>query len=236
MFLTHFARKNSGLIRHLQTRWLSSKIVKADGALVVKYSPAPGARLAPTPLVFVGSSQLEDDSGNFHLIGEGICSEAIKQGFSCFQFDIPFKQEESESAKAIMDRFSTRLRTLISTTDSPFPPILYAGQLGCLIAQTYVSSHPVSALILDSPPVSCESLLSWPGLSKRFPLPLPEFSFEPKFPVLVLERSSANSILKSSRLVLEGADYCVVNESKSDGSELSNKSRVVFQWIDELGY
>lgn len=67
MFLTHFARKNSGLIRHLQTRWLSSKIVEVDGALVVKYSPAPGARLAPTPLVFVGSSQLEDDSGNFHL-------------------------------------------------------------------------------------------------------------------------------------------------------------------------
>lgn len=123
-----------------------------------------------------------------------------------------------------------------------FPPILYAEQLGCLIAQTYVSSHPLHAIILDSPPVSCAGLASWPGLAERLPLepPLPEFTFEPKFPVLVLERKSAGGVLqKNSRLVQKGADYMEVCENAKatsvESRNVPDRSLAVERWIDELG-
>lgn len=98
-----------------------------------------------------------------------------------------------------------------------------------------MSSHPVSALILDSPPFSNASLASWPGLNERLPLPLPEFTFEPRFPVLVLERRSAGGELQSSRLVTEGADYAEVCENAKDDGDTPDRSRAVWQWIDELG-
>lgn len=141
----------------------------------------------------------------------------------------------------------TDLKSLIQTTESTFRPILYSQSLGCLIAQTYVSSHPVAALILDSPPPSTASLASWPGLKERFPLPLPEFTFEPRFPVLVLERRSAGGVLQRySRLVAEGADYAQICENaivnnanalREDGKngDTPDRSRAVWQWIDELG-
>ena len=132
---------------------------------------------------------------------------------------------------------SLDLRALIHSTGIPFPPILYAQHLGCLIAQTYVSSNPLYALILDSPPLSCASLSSWPGLGARLPLPLPEFTFEPRFPVLVLEPKSAGGILKNSRLVREGADYAEICENAGgvESRNVPSRSIAVQRWIDDLG-
>ena len=53
-------------------------------------------------------------------------------------------------------------------------------------------------------------------------------------PVL-LDLEEAHSAREEPRTVLPPRSICFP-ESKSDGSELSNKSRIVFQWIDELGY
>ncbi|THH07091.1 hypothetical protein EW145_g3622 [Phellinidium pouzarii] len=220
-------------------RWISHKTRCEDGTLIVKHNPAPGApRLAPTPIVLIGSTDLECDGGAFLAFGDTLCSEASFRGFSCFQFDLAYKRAENAdiNAKEIMDRLASHLRSLISTAEAPFPPVLYARQLGCLIAQTYVSSYPVSALILDSPPLSCGSLSSWPGLNERFPLPLPEFTYEPKFPILVMERRSAGGVLKNSRLAIEGADYTEVCENRLENGVIPNRSRAVEQWIDELGF
>ncbi|KAH8113529.1 hypothetical protein DFH11DRAFT_1705053 [Phellopilus nigrolimitatus] len=217
--------------------WSSQKSRLNDGTLVVKHFPGPNApRFAPTPMVFVGSTELERDGGAFLSLGDKLCSEASSRGFSCFQFDLPYKQAKEDTAKEIMDRFASHLKSHISSTENPFPPILYARQLGCLIAQIYVSSYPVSALILDSPPLSCETLSSWPGLLQRFPLPLPEFTFEPKFPVLVVEQQSSEGMLKNNRLVKEGADYTEVCENHSKRGEIPSRSHVIEQWIDELGF
>ncbi|KAI5123162.1 hypothetical protein M0805_000865 [Coniferiporia weirii] len=225
---------------HRAVRWISREVRHDDGTLVVEHLPAPGApRFAPTPMVLVGSTALEDDGGAFLSFGDKLCSEASSRGFSCFQFDLAYKYAESSrdinGAKKVMDRLASHLKSLISSTESPFPPILYAQQLGCLIAQTYVSSYPVSALILDSPPLSSESLSSWPGLTKRLSLPLPEFTFEPKFPVLVMERRSARGVLKNSRLTIGGADYTEFCENSSESGTTPNRMRAVERWIDELG-
>ena len=144
---------------------------------------------------------------------------------------------------------SSDLRSLVQSTGIPFPPILYAQRLGCLIAQTYVSSHPLYGLVLDSPPLSCAGLASWPGLAGRLPLPLPEFTFEPKFPILVLEEPSAGGVLMNSRLVKEGADYMAVCEDlpvctstqpgrtgeSVESRDVPSRFLALERWIDELG-
>ncbi|EJC98973.1 uncharacterized protein FOMMEDRAFT_161185 [Fomitiporia mediterranea MF3/22] len=237
-FATFINLRNSHSACKQFRRWESSKTRRPDGALVVEHTPAATApRHAPVPLVFVGSSELEGDGGAFLSLGGRLSAEAASRGFMSYQFDLPLRTHTSGSGLIVMDRLASTLRTLIRETGIPFPPILYAGQLSCLIAQTYVSSHPSYALILDSPPFSCASLSNWPGLAERLPLPLPEFTFEPKFPVLVLERKSAGGVLKTSRLVKEGADYAETCENATDveSRNVPTTSLAVQQWIDELG-
>ncbi|KAL5512698.1 hypothetical protein ACEPAG_2964 [Sanghuangporus baumii] len=226
-------------------RWDSSNKLHPDKALVVKHEPGSEApRLAPIPVVFVGSAALENDRGTFWTLGDRLSQELALRGFECYQFDLPFEKQTNDTAKSILDRMSSHLRSLVQSTGIPFPPILYAERLGCLIAQTYVSSHPLYSLVLDSPPLSCASLASWPGLADRLPLPLPEFTFEPKFPVLVLEELSAGGVLVNSRLVKEGADYMVVRDDDTqpggtgesvESRDVPNRLLALERWIDELG-
>lgn len=131
----------------------------------------------------------------------------------------------------------TGLRALITSTDYPFPPVLFAYRLGSLVAQTYVSSYPVSALILNDP-TTCESLESEPGLVDRLPLSSEDFNFEPKFPLLVVGNLESGKSQKENRLVREGADYVEVSKQ---GSEFSNDGcppdiAATLCWLEEMGY
>ena len=68
---------------------------------------------------------------------------------------------------------------------TPFPPALIARGALCAVAEAYASSHPLSALQLIDPPLSMQRA------SESFPAqfagsPLPEFNFEPLFPVRVV--------------------------------------------------
>lgn len=68
---------------------------------------------------------------------------------------------------------------------APFPPVLLARGLATLAAQTYASSHPLSALQLLDPPLSTSAAQSsHPALLTG--APLAEYDFEPRFPVRVV--------------------------------------------------
>ena len=66
--LARLLKKNTIFAGSFHARWLSSRNrrMEADGTVIIEHTPVSDApRLAPTPMVFVGSSQLENDSGSF---------------------------------------------------------------------------------------------------------------------------------------------------------------------------
>lgn len=67
---------------------------------------------------------------------------------------------------------------------NPFPPVLLAHRSACLIAQSYISSHPCSALFLLDPPATTTS----PSLAGMIPEggAVKEFDFEARFPIGVM--------------------------------------------------
>lgn len=92
----------------------------------------------------------------------------------------------------------------IRQSSSPFPPLLCAYGLNTLVAQTYVSSHPLSGLILVEPPLTVRAA------AKSIPtLPLKdveEFSYEPFFPVAILCARARAKELEQHRLRTEYPD------------------------------
>ena len=91
--------------------------------------------------------------------------------------------------------------SLLSTSSAAsFPPFLLAANLATIPAQTYVSSHPLSALLLHSPisPLRAHELHP-----DAFPTPIEEeFDFEPGFPVAVMHAEGGKA-LGEERLVRE---------------------------------
>ena len=130
----------------------------------------------------------------------------------------------------------TELASHIRLLAIPFAPVIIARAAGALIAQTYISSYPASALLLISPPPSNAALAaSIPGQS-LLPTALPEFDFEPRFPVAVLATEDERSVLeKESRLWRDpGVDKMVVGrETGLTGQE--GLARIE-EWLDELGF
>lgn len=59
--------------------------------------------------------------------------------------------------------------------------MLFAQSSASLVAQTYVSSHPLSGLFLAWPTVPSKARLEAPDL---FPTDLEEFTYEPNFPLM----------------------------------------------------
>ncbi len=121
----------------------------------------------------------------------------------------------------------------------PFAPVIVARAGGTLIAQTYISSHPASALLLISPPPSNASL-SAASLSAAsapsLPTPLPEFNFEPRFPCAVMCTESERPTLeRDNRLWKDpNVDKIVVPDERAvAGQEGLVK---IEMWLDELGF
>lgn len=74
-------------------------------------------------------------------------------------------------------------------TSSPFPPLLFAAESDSLLAETYVSSHPLSALCLVQP---LPAPLAHERDPDTYPTPLAaDFDYEPGFPIAVLQQESS---------------------------------------------
>jgi hypothetical protein len=135
------------------------------------------------------------------------------------------------------------LRSHIRLTAIPFAPVLVARTGGTLIAQGYIESNPAAGLIMISPPSSntgCPSNSSQPPL---LPTPLPEFTYEPKFPLAILGTPSELENLKQThRLGKEahtggwtrwkrgGVDWLEVDDTSSHDTR--NKMEM---WMDDVG-
>lgn len=118
----------------------------------------------------------------------------------------------------------------------PFAPVIFARGPGALIAQTYISSHPASGLLLISPPVSNDQLRDSSKAQGQTLLPttLPEFDFEPKFPCAILCTQQETTALAENRLWKDdNVDKLVTRDEQAiDGQQGFVK---IEQWLDEVG-
>lgn len=124
---------------------------------------------------------------------------------------------------------STELKSVVRASFNPFPPVFFARGAACLITQTYISSNPASGLVLISPPTSNHSLLSTSLLSHA----LPEFDFEPKFPITIVDtpQGMANLQVAGNRLAKDDrVDRIVVNDVEGQDAFVK-----IEQWMDEIG-
>ncbi|THH16153.1 hypothetical protein EW146_g4442 [Bondarzewia mesenterica] len=109
---------------------------------------------------------------------------------------------------------------------SPFPPVIFSRSNGALIAQTYISSHPASGLILISPPPSNLSVAK-----ALLPTPLEEFNYEVKFPVAIVgTKEEVERVTEGGRLGTEDID--VLEVVSVDGQDAFTKME---ELLDEWG-
>ncbi|EGG12158.1 uncharacterized protein MELLADRAFT_102117 [Melampsora larici-populina 98AG31] len=105
-----------------------------------------------------------------------------------------------------------------------FPPLLFSkGRLECLLAQTYVSSNPLSGLVLISPPTEDSA----------------SFDFEPRFPTLIMSTASqtSQSLAPDHRLLKDYPDEVDHLEIVGGDSNMTDQTAFekVKEWMDNNG-
>ncbi|PWY99336.1 hypothetical protein BCV70DRAFT_200909 [Testicularia cyperi] len=144
-------------------------------------------REVPTPLLFLTASKWTSSPAAEEAFAPWITHFAA-QGFQSLLLDLDPEQDLSSITESteLMSVFEKEaIQTLRDANQNPpFPPILLTRGPAALIAQTYVSSRPLTALQLVVPPINNEYLRK--EQPQLLPNTLPEFDFEATFPVRVV--------------------------------------------------
>ena len=115
---------------------------------------------------------------------------------------------------------------MIRSSMIPFPPVIIAEGYAALVAQTYISSHPASGLILIDPPVTNKDVPK-SIISET----LPEFTYEPKFPIAVIAEEDRLTQFQSKGHRLADSPYVdFLHRDKASGA-----FRHIDDWLDRLG-
>ncbi|GAA6061222.1 hypothetical protein JCM10212_002681 [Sporobolomyces blumeae] len=125
-----------------------------------------------------------------HLVGwQDWIDRFAAKGYSSLLLDVDPSDavQRAKSTSELLSVLEQELASLLRdpATSSPFPPLLFASSASTLLAETYVSSHPLSGLVLDEPVVATTARTSLPEIFKTDPA---EFNYEPGFPIAVIER------------------------------------------------
>ncbi|GAA6002465.1 hypothetical protein JCM10207_001135 [Rhodosporidiobolus poonsookiae] len=161
-----------------------------------------------------------------------------KEGYSSLllNLDPAAALNNSDSSSALLAELEREMVRLLRdpANSSPFPPLLFASQASSLVAETYVSSHPLSGLCLVEPtpaPVAHEQLPS------VFSSLVDDFNYEPGFPIAVVgaERSTdrqEHRLLKE----FEEEDGEGLVQRVVWGSNATHGWSRLRDWMDENGF
>ncbi|KAG0025201.1 hypothetical protein BGZ81_007324 [Podila clonocystis] len=108
--------------------------------------PETYAFLKPTPVVL-----LTGPFGGNWCYRDTWQTTLADQGYQSTSVELSMPDKELENGDAYIRHFVKILKKSIETDHSFYPPILIAHGLHALVAQKYVESNPVSALVLVSP-------------------------------------------------------------------------------------
>ncbi|KAG0024004.1 hypothetical protein BGZ82_010599 [Podila clonocystis] len=108
--------------------------------------PETYAFLKPTPVVL-----LTGPFGGNWCYRDTWQTTLADQGYQSTSVELSMPDKELENGDAYIRHFVKILKKSIETDHSFYPPVLIAHGLHALVAQKYVESNPVSALVLVSP-------------------------------------------------------------------------------------
>ncbi|KAF5377560.1 hypothetical protein D9615_005263 [Tricholomella constricta] len=200
--------------------WQSSRVYST----IVRSPPRSAPREVPTPLVFVSAKDWDVTSSNGATY---LSSMLAEKGYTCLQIDLALPAGPITDSAKLMRHFESRLGQEIRLSTMPFPPVIFARSSACLIAQTYISSHPASGLCLISPPLSNASVPK-----SQLPTDLPEFNFEPKFPIGIVATAKELELFRANHRL---GDDPVVDTISVPNVEGSEALVAIDKWLDELG-
>ncbi|TFK30598.1 hypothetical protein FA15DRAFT_751618 [Coprinopsis marcescibilis] len=198
-----------------------------SSSLFVRIPPSSAPREAPTPLVFVTASEWDQSSTTEMAT---LSSMLAEKGFTSLQVDLtahPDAKHRTPSDK--IQAFSEELRSVVRLSGSPFPPVIVARSASCLISQQYIESYPAKAMALISPPNTNADL-------ERTKLgePFDEFTYEPKFPIAVIDTKERVTELKAKNRLCKdpSSSVDIITVSKTEGQPLLNALEL---WLDDMG-
>ncbi|PWN51413.1 hypothetical protein IE53DRAFT_368078 [Violaceomyces palustris] len=143
-------------------------------------------REVPTPVLFLSSQKWTGQADTQRLLD--FASRLSKNGYESIllELDPDLDLASVKDSAELMQIFEDDIRKTLKESPNglPFPPILISSGPEALIAQTYASSNPLTALQLIDPPISNKRLHG--DAPRLLPTPLNEFDFEIKFPVRVV--------------------------------------------------
>ncbi|KAJ7169570.1 hypothetical protein C8R46DRAFT_1175818 [Mycena filopes] len=188
-------------------------------------SSAP--REVPTPLLFVSAKEWDLDSARGI---DSLATSLSMQGFTCIQCDISRPTPNGLDSDKIMHHLVADLTSNVrlSFLGAAFPPVIFARSSASLIAQAYISSNPVSAMMLMGNIPSTNADVS----TDLLPTPLEEFNFEPKFPIALLTSPpEMERLSKTNRLAKEPQVELLTTEDL----ESQDAFLKIQLWLDDLG-
>ncbi|BGP31951.1 hypothetical protein JCM10296v2_003730 [Rhodotorula toruloides] len=159
-------------------------------------------------------------------------SRFAARGYSSLLIEV----DPAAAPSASLDGLESELVRLLRdpSASSPFPPLLFASSGSSLLAEQYVSSHPLSGLCLVDP-INASS--AHKVLPHYFPKPLSDFNYEPGFPIAVVQ-SAVKEADKEHRLVRdfgpqegEVEEDALVRQIQGERDEAGWQK--VMDWMDE---
>ncbi|EST08336.1 Peptide chain release factor class I/class II [Kalmanozyma brasiliensis GHG001] len=164
---------------------MNSKRFKSTLKIFPASSSAP--REVPTPIIFLTASKWTSSAPAAEAFSQWI-QHFSSQGYESVLLDLDPDQPLSDikDSSKLMELFEKdAIETLRQAGSAPpFPPVMITRGPASLIAQTYVSSRPLTALQLIDPPINNAYLRK--DHPELLPGELAEFDFEATFPVRVV--------------------------------------------------
>lgn len=149
-----------------------------------------------------------------------------EKGYTAIEIDIQPPPYSPLPFAMMVGALATEIRLLAI----PFPPVIVAEGMGCLLTQSYIGDNPASGLVMVNPPPDADPRKEkGAGGSWEWPV----FNYEPHFPILVIAEKSNLPTLQSTNRVVKAAEAGVGRGGKGvsveelvDGPR-GEKSRVV---------
>ena len=143
------------------------------------------------------------------------------------------KARQSTSPQNITDLEGAEIAGAFREAPSPFPPLLCAYGLSTLLAEQYVSSHPLTGLLLVDPPLTLSAARR---LAPSLKLDdVADFDYEPNFPLAILTSRLRAKELEAHRLRREYSDEVNLLVTNSDDVFSEDAFNRVRDWMDSNG-
>ncbi|KAK7064486.1 hypothetical protein R3P38DRAFT_3302021 [Favolaschia claudopus] len=203
-------------------------LAQRSSSSFVRNPSASASREVPTPLLFVSVKEWDPDS--FRGV-EHLSSFLSMKGFTSVHCDLSLPDPPTSlHSEKLMNHFVLDLKAQLRLAwhAAAFPPVLFARSAAALIAQAYISSNPVSGMMLMGEiPTSNEEVVE-----RLLPTPLQEFDFEPKFPIALLTTPrKLEQLRKTNRLAQADA----VDSFTAADMESQEALMKIESWLDDLG-